>query len=115
MALAPSGWLPHLLPDAVKLIKFGKLIKEVAFKLLVRTIQARDRKRKLCNVLPIFPCQLVNLPLTRESIRAWVLPITSKRASVLMNILGPWAKASHGLALLCCVFDQPSFNLLSWV
>lgn len=32
-----------------------------------------------------------------------------------MNILGPRAKASHGLALLCWVFDQPSFNLLSWV
>lgn len=73
---------------------------------------AEERKRQLYKPLL---CHCVKFPFDERAQLGTGASNHFKESSVLMNIWGPWAKASHGLTLLCWVFDQPPFNLLSWV
>lgn len=95
----------------VKLLPSGQQTKEAAFKPFVREVQTREEEATLQT--PSVP--LLKFPFDQRAHLSTGASNYFKESSVLMNILGPWAKASHGLALLCWLFDQTSFNLLSWV
>ena len=106
------AWIPHLIP--IETTYIWTTNQEATFKQFVRHVQTRERERER---------ERASTPLPTPSVPLLKFPFDQstgafnhiKESSVLMNISGPWAKASHGLALSCRGFDQPPFNLSSWV
>ena len=109
------GWIPHLIHSETTYIWTTNQRSSIQAICEVCADESERKREREREPLPTPSVPLLKFPFDQRAHRSAGASNHIKESSVLMNILGPWAKASHGLALSCWGFDQPSFNLLSWV
>ena len=105
------AWIPHLIPTETTYIWTTNQRRSIQAICEVCADERERERERASTPLPTPSVPLLKFPFDQSTGASNHI----KESSVLMNISGPWAKASHGLALSCRGFDQPPFNLLSWV